>query len=226
MRTSHLDSSHGYGNGANLFFYVDGRKDEPQELRFALPRGWKVSIALPARGGAFRAADYDELVDSPFECGTHRTFEFAVRGVPHIARALGRRQRGPGAPREGPQEARDRGRGVSSAACRTSDTCSSSTCRRGHAGGSSIARPSRWRSIRMRSGPKSPTATPCSSSRTSCSTPGTSSASGPRPSARSTTGARSTRWTSGRSRASRPTTRLCSSCAPASSPRRRPSRSG
>jgi predicted metalloprotease with PDZ domain len=83
VRTSHLDASHGYGNGANLFFYVEGRKDEPQELRFALPRGWKVSIALRARGGAFRAADYDELVDSPFECGTHRTFEFAVRGVPH-----------------------------------------------------------------------------------------------------------------------------------------------
>jgi predicted metalloprotease with PDZ domain len=83
VRTSHLDASHGYGNGANLFFYVDGRKEEPQELSFALPRGWKVSIALPAKGGAFRAADYDELVDSPFECGTHRTFEFAVRGVPH-----------------------------------------------------------------------------------------------------------------------------------------------
>jgi predicted metalloprotease with PDZ domain len=90
VRTSHLDASHGYGNGANLFFYVDGRKDEPQELRFALPRGWKVSIALPARGGVFHAADYDELVDSPFECGTHRTFSFSVRGVPHTVAIWGR----------------------------------------------------------------------------------------------------------------------------------------
>jgi predicted metalloprotease with PDZ domain len=90
VRTSHLDASHGYGNGANLFFYVDGRKDEPQELRFALPRGWKVSIALPARGAVFRAADYDELVDSPFECGTHRTFSFSVRGVPHTVAIWGR----------------------------------------------------------------------------------------------------------------------------------------
>ena len=89
VRTSHLDVSHGYGNGANLFFYVDGRKDEPQELRFALPRGWKVSIALPVRGGAFRAADYDELVDSPFECGAHRAFAFAVRGVPHTLAVWG-----------------------------------------------------------------------------------------------------------------------------------------
>lgn len=90
VRTSHLDASHGYGNGANLFFYVDGRKAEPQELRFDVPRGWKVSVALPSRRGVFSAADYDELVDSPFECGTHRTFEFAVRGVPHTLALWGR----------------------------------------------------------------------------------------------------------------------------------------
>jgi predicted metalloprotease with PDZ domain len=89
VRTSHLDASHGYGNGANLFFYVEGRKEEPQEVRFTLPRGWKVSIALPSRGGAFLAADYDELVDSPFECGTHRTFGFSVRGVPHTLAVWG-----------------------------------------------------------------------------------------------------------------------------------------
>jgi len=83
VRTSHLDVSHGYGNGTNLFFYVEGRKSEPQRLRFTLPAGWKTSIALPEREGAFQAADYDELVDSPFECGTHRTFDFTVRGVPH-----------------------------------------------------------------------------------------------------------------------------------------------
>ena len=83
VRTSHLDASHGYGNGANLFFYVEGRKDEPMEVAFRLPKGWKTTMALPSRGGVFRAASYDELVDSPFECGTHRTFDFRVKGVPH-----------------------------------------------------------------------------------------------------------------------------------------------
>jgi predicted metalloprotease with PDZ domain len=83
VRTSHLDSSHGYGNGANLFFYVEGRTDEPQEVAFRLPKGWKTSMALPSRGGVFRAATYDELVDSPFECGTHRTFDFRAKGVVH-----------------------------------------------------------------------------------------------------------------------------------------------
>ncbi len=83
VRTSHLDPSHGYGNGASLFFYVEGRKDEPQRVRFDLPAGWRVSIALPRSGGAFHAVDYDELVDSPFECGTHRVLSFRVLGVPH-----------------------------------------------------------------------------------------------------------------------------------------------
>jgi predicted metalloprotease with PDZ domain len=83
VRSSHLDASHGYGNGTSLFFYVDGRKDEPLRVRFTLPSGWKVSVALPESGGAYLAKDYDELVDSPFECGTHRTFDFTVRGIPH-----------------------------------------------------------------------------------------------------------------------------------------------
>ncbi len=83
VRTSHVDASHAYGNGANLFFYVEGRKNEPQSLRFDLPAGWRVSTALPRVGAVFRAADYDELVDSPFECGTHRSFAFRALGVPH-----------------------------------------------------------------------------------------------------------------------------------------------
>ncbi|MEO6324246.1 MAG: M61 family peptidase [Thermoanaerobaculia bacterium] len=83
VRTSHLDATHGYGNGASLFLYVEGRKSEPYGLRFDLPAAWRVSIALPETKGVFRAVDYDELVDSPFECGTHRTYEFTVRGKPH-----------------------------------------------------------------------------------------------------------------------------------------------
>jgi predicted metalloprotease with PDZ domain len=89
VRTSHLDTTHGYGNGANLFFYVEGRKDEPLEIAFDLPRGWKATMPLPRRGRAFRAVDYDELVDSPFECGTHRTREFRVAGVPHTLAVWG-----------------------------------------------------------------------------------------------------------------------------------------
>lgn len=90
VRTSHLDASHGYGNGASLFLWVEGRKEEPQRLRFRLPKGWKATVALPREGGAFLARSYDELVDSPFECGTQRTLSFRVRGVPHTLALWGR----------------------------------------------------------------------------------------------------------------------------------------
>jgi Predicted protease with the C-terminal PDZ domain len=38
----------------------------------------------------FRAHDYDELVDSPFECGTHRLLTFEVDGIPHEIALWGR----------------------------------------------------------------------------------------------------------------------------------------
>lgn len=83
VRTSHLDATHAFGNGASLFLYVEGRKEEPHSLRFMLPPGWRSDVALRADGAGFAARDYDELVDSPFECGTHRVLDFAVDGVPH-----------------------------------------------------------------------------------------------------------------------------------------------
>lgn len=87
VRTSHLDGSHGYFNGANVFMYAPGRTGEPLALRVEPPEGWIVSTGLePAEGGAanaFTAADYDELVDCPVECGTQRVLEFAVDEVPH-----------------------------------------------------------------------------------------------------------------------------------------------
>jgi predicted metalloprotease with PDZ domain len=96
VRTSHVDGTHAYGNGGSLFLYVDGRKGDRQTLRFSVPSGWKTSIALPAGEGGWIARDYDELVDSPFECGTHRTLEFTVRGVPHSVALWGSGNEEPG----------------------------------------------------------------------------------------------------------------------------------
>lgn len=101
VRTSHLDGSHGYFNGANVFMYVPGRTAEPLLLRVETPAGWIVSTGLepaeqsPAADSSqpvalFKAADYDELVDCPVECGTHRVLEFEVDGVPHRIAIWGR----------------------------------------------------------------------------------------------------------------------------------------
>jgi predicted metalloprotease with PDZ domain len=118
VRTSHLDGSHGYFNGANVFMYVAGRIVEPLALRVQMPQGWVATTALPLAEfrtqnselrtqnselrtqnsevgnlqaeTLFMAADYDELVDSPFECGTHRLLEFSVDDIPHCIAIWGR----------------------------------------------------------------------------------------------------------------------------------------
>jgi predicted metalloprotease with PDZ domain len=84
VRTSHLDSSHGYFNGANVFMYVEGYKELPVTLTIEAPQGWHSTIALPQdEQGRYLAPDYDLLVDSPGEVGTHRVLKFEALGKPH-----------------------------------------------------------------------------------------------------------------------------------------------
>jgi predicted metalloprotease with PDZ domain len=92
VRTSHLDGSHGYLNGASVFLYVPGRTAEPLRLAVEPPEGWIVTTGLEPDGAPnrFRADDYDHLVDSPLECGTHRLLPFEVDGVPHRIAIWGR----------------------------------------------------------------------------------------------------------------------------------------
>src|SRR5512138_3757084 len=90
VRTAHLDGTHGYLNGAALFPYVPGREAGPHALEIAPPAGWSVATALDGGPTRFTARDYDELVDSPVEIGTHRTLRFEALGVPHEIAVWGR----------------------------------------------------------------------------------------------------------------------------------------
>jgi predicted metalloprotease with PDZ domain len=107
VRTCHLDGTHGFFNGAGLLLYVEGREREAQRLEIEAPPGWAVATALaPAPGepdpfataadsgrsgcSAFVARDYDELVDSPVEVGTHRLLTFEALGRPHALAVWGR----------------------------------------------------------------------------------------------------------------------------------------
>lgn len=102
VRTSHLDGTHGYFNGASVFMYAPGRTAERLRLIVETPAGWRVTTALsPLIGDVlvaeprpelhlFTAADYDELVDSPVECGHHRLLTFDVDGVHHELAVWGR----------------------------------------------------------------------------------------------------------------------------------------
>ncbi len=83
VRTSHLDGTHGYFNGATLFFYAEHFRKAPCQVTIDAPDGWRTTVSLPQEGTDFLAADYDELVDSPFEIGTHTPIAFTAAGVPH-----------------------------------------------------------------------------------------------------------------------------------------------
>jgi predicted metalloprotease with PDZ domain len=102
VRTSFLDQSHAYWNGSSLFFFIDGELARPCQVAVILPpmarppsspsrsrvgpraSRWRIDTALPGvprRLGWFQATDFDELVDSPFEVGSHARDTFALRNV-------------------------------------------------------------------------------------------------------------------------------------------------
>jgi predicted metalloprotease with PDZ domain len=84
VRTSHVDDSHAFLVGAALFMGIEGHERLGARVELAAPRGWRVATSLPSSpGGGYEAPDYDALVDSPIEIGTHREERFEVGGKPH-----------------------------------------------------------------------------------------------------------------------------------------------
>ncbi len=87
VRTNHLDQTHAYFNGAATFLYIVGWEKTPIQVTIIPPEStWRISTALPALPElrhTFIAADFDTLVDSPFEIGTHESHYFEVLGLPH-----------------------------------------------------------------------------------------------------------------------------------------------
>jgi predicted metalloprotease with PDZ domain len=83
VRTSHVDDSHAFLVGAALFLGVEDHLDAPARIEIDAPAGWRATTSLAADGTAFVAPDFDTLVDSPIELGTHREEQFVVLGKPH-----------------------------------------------------------------------------------------------------------------------------------------------
>lgn len=87
VRTNHLDATHGYFNGAALFFRLPNWEGQQIQVTIVPPRPeWQVTTALPSVLGqahTFCATDFDTLVDSPFEIGCHQLYHFEVLGKSH-----------------------------------------------------------------------------------------------------------------------------------------------
>lgn len=82
VRSAHVDDTHAFFNGACIFLYADGAAEA--RVTVEPPPGWKITVALPEpKKNLFVARSYDELVDSPFEIGTHELVEFQAQGKPH-----------------------------------------------------------------------------------------------------------------------------------------------
>jgi predicted metalloprotease with PDZ domain len=85
VRTAYLDAQRGFFNGTSICLRVEGRENEAHRLSIGTcPQGWEIATSMPAASPrVYEAADYDELVDHPFELGTFWRGRFEADGVPH-----------------------------------------------------------------------------------------------------------------------------------------------
>jgi predicted metalloprotease with PDZ domain len=94
VRGAHLDTTHGFFNGTSVFLRVEGQADSPCGVEIVGPSGrayrrWRVATAMARAGaprhgfGAYRAENYDELIDHPVEMGEFSLTSFRARGVVH-----------------------------------------------------------------------------------------------------------------------------------------------
>jgi predicted metalloprotease with PDZ domain len=89
VRTNWIESRFALLNGAPTFLTLAERGvARPHVVALALPPAWKTSVTslAPVAGEAhrYRAAGYDELVDSPFLVGNPIVHRFEVGGKPHV----------------------------------------------------------------------------------------------------------------------------------------------
>ncbi|HUL93000.1 MAG TPA: PDZ domain-containing protein [Burkholderiales bacterium] len=101
VRGAYLDTQQAFFNGASVFLRPRGHESAACELEILRPRGaryrgWIVATAMTRNGaklhgfGAYRASDYDELIDHPVAMGGLTLASFRACGVPHDVAITGR----------------------------------------------------------------------------------------------------------------------------------------
>jgi predicted metalloprotease with PDZ domain len=88
VRNNWVESEFAMINGAPTFLTLVERAARPHEVRVELPASWKrvETPLMPIAGAAnaFRADDFDTLVDSPIIIGNPITRDFTVDGKRHV----------------------------------------------------------------------------------------------------------------------------------------------
>ncbi len=101
VRGSHLDLTHAFFDGASVFLRVVGQDDVASELDVVAPdfkaaANWRVATSMQRLGaepygfGTYRARNYEDLIDHPFEIGELMVGEFEACGIPHAIAIRGR----------------------------------------------------------------------------------------------------------------------------------------
>jgi predicted metalloprotease with PDZ domain len=81
VRTNHIDGTHAFLNGAPTFLWPEDGEG-PFEVVVDPPAGWHVVTSLTREQGRYRAADLDELVDSPIHVAPETPIRFEASGRP------------------------------------------------------------------------------------------------------------------------------------------------
>ena len=81
--SSSLNDEHAFFNPATLLFYLPRERARTVRVKFVLPPGWKLATLLePADAPAqYRAANYDDLADSPIEAGAFEEYSYVQSGA-------------------------------------------------------------------------------------------------------------------------------------------------
>jgi predicted metalloprotease with PDZ domain len=88
VRNNWIEQSFAMLNGAPTFISLVGALARPHEVRIELPSQWKASatalMSVSGQPHAYRAEDFDTLVDSPIILGNPVQREFTVAGKRHV----------------------------------------------------------------------------------------------------------------------------------------------
>jgi predicted metalloprotease with PDZ domain len=88
VRTNWIENGFAMLNGAPTFLTLVEDRPRPHDVQILLPDHWQTTITgLPAlpddKAHAYRAVDFDTLVDSPIVAGNPAVYTFEVDGKPH-----------------------------------------------------------------------------------------------------------------------------------------------
>jgi len=100
VRGAHLDTTHGFFDGACVFPLVVGQENLPCLLEIEPPPNgigsdWRVATSMRSAGaehysfGSYEVDNYAELIDHPVEMGDILIGEFEVCGIPHAIAVRG-----------------------------------------------------------------------------------------------------------------------------------------